>query len=138
MDDGRAAEILQKAGQRATPARITVLSILRGLPQPCTHGEVAELAERRHQPIDKVTLYRVLDWLVEHGFAHRIAGEDRIWRFNAVAEELHRHAHFHCNGCGKVFCLEDLHPAISVSLPRGYRMDGAEITVQGACPRCQP
>jgi Fur family ferric uptake transcriptional regulator len=80
----------------------------------------------------------VLDWLVARGLAHRIAGDDRVWRFNAAAERHGReqHAHFKCSGCGEVTCLEAAPPPRRVALPAGYRAHEVEFTVKGVCAGC--
>lgn len=122
---------------RATPARVRVLETLLAAPHALSHAEV-EAHLSQSGPLDRVTLYRVLDWLVERGIAHRIAGEDRCWRYNAVGQSEHGHAHFHCNACGQVFCLSELQPAFALHLPPGYRYQQAELRIQGLCPACNP
>lgn len=129
------AESLIQPHGRATPARVRVLDILLAAPHALSHAEVEARLDAPDSP-DRVTLYRVLDWLVSQGLAHKIAGDDRAWRFNAVARENHGHAHFHCNRCGQVFCLSELQPAFAFNLPPGYLYQKAELTIQGLCPRC--
>lgn len=86
-------------------------------------------------PVDRVTLYRVLDWLVEQGLAHRVAGLDRVWRFSIAHESHASHAHFQCNRCGKVICLGEA-ATNRVPLPRGFRSEAVELTVKGRCAEC--
>lgn len=129
-------ERLRAQGARGTPARVAVLDILLAAPAALTHQEIEHAARDRGLAADRVTLYRVLDWLVAKGLAHKIAGEDRVWRFNAMDQEGHGHAHFHCTGCGQVFCLDALTPSFALALPPGYRFEHAELTLQGLCPRC--
>jgi len=131
-----ARELLQQDGERITAAREAILDILLQAPRALTHPSVEQEARARGLNADRVTVYRVLDWLVAHGYAHRIAGEDRVWRFNAATRGNHGHAHFHCQQCGQVFCLNDLQPVFSLNLPEGFRFDGAELTIQGLCPQC--
>lgn len=128
-----ALTLIQPHG-RTTPARVHVLEVLLAAPHALTHTEV-EARLGKDCP-DRVTLYRVLDWLVTNGLAHKIAGEDRAWRFNAVDRANHGHAHFHCTRCGQVFCLSELQPAFAFNLPPGYQYQKAELTIQGLCPRC--
>ena len=129
---------LLDAGVRGTPAREQVLAILLAATRALSHQEVEAAAHEHGLEFDRVTLYRVLDWLVTQGLAHKIEGRDRVWRFNAVTvtETEHGHAHFHCTRCGKVFCLEQMQPSFAVSLPTGFRFEKAELTVQGLCPGC--
>ncbi len=134
MDAFPQAESLIRARQgRATPARLRVLATLLAAPRALTHHE---LETALGEPFDRVTLYRVLDWLVKERLAHKIAGDDRVWRFNAVAAQTHPHAHFRCTGCGKVFCLENLSTSFALDLPTGFRAEHVDLTVAGRCPNC--
>ena len=129
-------DLLAKAGARITPAREAVLDILLAAPRALSHLEVEQAARERGLNADRVTLYRVLDWLVTQRIAHKIEGRDRVWRFNAVVEDDHAHAHFHCTRCGRVFCLELPEPRMAPALPPGFRFEKAELTLQGVCPEC--
>lgn len=129
------AEALIRSHGRATPARVSVLDVLLAAPHALSHAELEAHLDGDPGP-DRVTLYRVLDWLVSQGLAHKIAGDDRAWRFNAVARENHGHAHFHCTRCGQVFCLSELQPAFAFNLPPGYLYQKAELSIQGLCPSC--
>lgn len=133
-----ARDRLLAAGVRTTPAREHVLGILTLAQNAMSHQEIETAARAQGLDFDRVTLYRVLDWLVTHGLAHKIEGRDRIWRFNAVqvTETEHGHAHFHCTRCGKVFCLEQMQPSFALTLPAGFRFEKAELTLQGLCPSC--
>lgn len=129
----RALGRLRATGERATVIRERVLAALVEAKRPLSHHEL----ESQLAPIDKVTLYRVLDWLVARRIAHRVAGGDRVRRF-AVAEPRHaEHAHFECLRCSALSCLSGL-PArsLAISLPRGYRLDTVELTARGLCAQC--
>lgn len=137
-----AAAIINKHGVRSTPARVAVLAALLAAHEALTHHDVEERLRRGHD-IDRVTLYRVLEWLVEQGFAHKLAGEDRVRRFSASGRVArggaqgsgHAHAHFECVECGRVVCLDEARmPTIPV--PHGFRRREVEVTVKGCCDRC--
>jgi Fur family ferric uptake transcriptional regulator len=129
----RARVRLRATGERATAIRERVLAALLEAKRPVSHHEL----ESQLAPIDKVTLYRVLDWLVAQRIAHRVAGDDRVRRF-AVAEPRHaEHAHFECLRCSAVSCLSDLPSrSLAVTIPHGYRLDTVELTAKGLCARC--
>ena len=131
-----ALTMIQDQGSRATAARVSVLNVLLSANYALTHGEIEQALGVKDGEIEKVTLYRVLEWLVEQELAHRIVGADRVWRFNAQRHPVPQHAHFNCNDCGKVFCLENLNPVFAVTLPRGFRLEKAEVALQGLCPGC--
>jgi len=88
--------------------------------------------------IDRVTLYRVLDWMVESGLAHRVTDAQRVFRFSiaeASAPAHDAHAHFRCADCGKVFCLQDVAVA-PPTLPKGFSGKSVELCVTGRCAHC--
>jgi Fur family ferric uptake transcriptional regulator len=148
---------VRAAGLRATEARIRVLAELSAAGDLLSHHDLEQaLGQGRGRGgIDRVTLYRVLDSLVEAGLAHRVAGGDRVWRFGCtldarstagpnassgtLSEAHQRHAHFQCSDCGRIVCLREM-PAVrhrrSLRVPRGYRPETVELTVKGRCPGC--
>ena len=128
--------LIRETGARATRARLSVLDILLAADHALTHAELEQALEQADGGIERVTLYRVLDWLVSNELAHKVVGADRVWRFNAQCEPVDRHAHFNCSGCGRVFCLEAPSPLSRLSLPRGFSLDKAELSIEGHCPDC--
>lgn len=122
---------LQATGERGTAIRERVLAALVEAKRPLSHQEL----ESRLAPIDRVTLYRVLDWLVAQEIAHRVAGDDRVRRFAFVDPRHGAHAHFECSRCSAVTCLTEL-PALALEVPRGYRLERLELTAKGLCARC--
>ena len=132
-----AQRLIRKAGERLTASRAAVLAALLEARSALTHREI-EAALAASVPVDRVTVYRVLDRLVALGLAHRIPGEDRTWRFRASRAPAHGpHAHFTCSRCGKTVCLEDVAVPPRVKLPRGFVPQKVELTVQGLCAACQ-
>lgn len=131
------SRLLRERGARVTPARLRVLALLRTSDRGLSHHDV-EQALADDTPVDRVTLYRVLDWLVEQGLAHKVADEQRVFRFSAAerADAPHAaHAHFVCDDCGKVFCLDDLLP-VAPRLPAGFASTQVEFAVHGHCAHC--
>lgn len=106
---------LRAVSVRVTPARVKVLAALLGAQRALSHQDMQEsFAE-----MDRVTLYRALDCLMAAGLTHKIAGDDRVFRYSAGSEHSerggatasqraptqHQHGHFKCTRCAKVFCL---------------------------------
>jgi Fur family ferric uptake transcriptional regulator len=143
---------LQNASVRATAARIKVLSALLGAERALSHQDVQDtLAD-----MDRVTLYRALDCLTDAGLAHKIAGDDRVFRYSAGAEHAehgiaprhgnampnHQHGHFKCTRCARVFCLDSigeeglLQDALQETLGKGFQSHDIEFTIKGWCADC--
>jgi len=133
---------LRGLGSRVTEPRVRVLAVLMAGADPLSHQAVCD-ALPDDSGIDRVTVYRVLDWLVAGGIVHKTAGADRVFRFSlaehdAAREAAHRsHSHFHCTQCGRDFCLEAEPPAMPKAvLPPGFAADHAELTIKGCCADC--
>ena len=124
-------------GARVTFARVEVLSILRSAKLPLSHSDIEAIAEQAFAKIDRVTLYRVLDWLVEIGLAHKVANTRGVFCFTAVQADIRHkeHAHFRCNDCGNVICL-DIAPPPLPKLPNGFNIATVELDISGECPDC--
>jgi Fur family ferric uptake transcriptional regulator len=122
-------------GERVTEARVRVLACLSEAKRALSHHDLETALPPRS--IDRVTLYRVLDWLVEKSLAYRLAGTGRVSRYMASDREHGTHAHFQCRECGKTICLEGVSTqGLALTVPRGYRPEASELTVRGACAEC--
>ena len=140
-------DLLRAAGLRRTPVRVAVLARLTIAPRPLA---APDLIRCLGDDVDEVTVYRTLNTLAEHKLAHRVRGDDGAWRYaaspnpaaTATADEPHDHphAHFVCDSCGTVECLEQLPlPQDLVppkTLGRRYDVTHAELVVHGTCPKC--
>ncbi|MDB5922640.1 MAG: transcriptional repressor [Betaproteobacteria bacterium] len=131
-----AEAMIRESGARVTRARVEVLAVLLKAERALSHHDV-ERRLNRSLGVDRVTVYRVLDWLSGCGLAHKIAGEDRISRYNA-AEHAHSraHAHFQCGRCGTVVCLDDADAPTEVPVPTGFVPHEVVLTVKGLCATC--
>jgi Fur family ferric uptake transcriptional regulator len=132
-----AERAIRAAGERLTAPRAAVLETLLAARQALTHHEIEQALAPR-LAVDRVTVYRVLDWLVALGLAHRLAGEDRTWRFLASQGEGHAaHAHFMCSRCGRTVCLDEVAVPPAVKVPRGFEPSHVELNVKGVCAACR-
>jgi Fur family ferric uptake transcriptional regulator len=130
------AERIRALGARATPARVAVMRLLDAADRALSHHDI-EAALQGHG-FDRVTLYRVLDWMVESGLAHRVTDAQRVFRFSVAAIDApahDRHAHFRCEDCGKVFCLDDV-PVTRPALPAGFSSSAVALSITGHCGHC--
>ncbi len=133
-----AKDLIGATGERITAARVQVLALLLAAPRALTHHEIEEELDPVLD-IDRVTVYRVLEWLTQQHLAHKISFADRVWRFNAApAQHDPRHAHFMCTCCGEVICLQQMPTNSLPRLPRGYLPEAMEVTVRGLCRECSP
>ena len=126
--------LIRAAGARVTPARIRVLQLLSAAPVPLSHHDIETALGA--DSLDRVTLYRVLDWLVEAGLATKRVDERRVWRFSLAEGGAHGgHVHFRCDGCGRVFCLDAPAP-VPPAIPDGFTLARADYDLAGRCAEC--
>lgn len=131
-----ARDLIAAHGGRVTRTRVAVIEALQASPHPLSHDEIGASLNTAGIAHDRVTLYRALDWLVEQGIAQRIAGGERAWRFEIRRDSAHRHAHFHCEHCGQILCLEDIPADTALALPAGFALERSELVLHGACADC--
>lgn len=92
---------------------------------------------------DRVTIYRVLDRLVEAGLCDRRVGADRVNRFSRHVEAASGHI-FECDQCHKVLALpsDPELPKVMSRLGRELRKQGIDtrhtaLTLHGTCGECR-
>ena len=133
-----ALELVAEKGVRLTPVRRRVLEILLEDHRAMGAYDVLQrLAEDGfgHQP---PVAYRALDFLVQHGLAHRL---QRLNAFAACLHPGHDHppAFLICRACDKLAEL----PAAPVrdaltelAATTGFTVERATIEALGLCPAC--
>lgn len=134
VQSGSVTDLIRQMGARATPARVLVLEYLRSAHGSVTHSELEKAVGA--SGVDRVTLYRVLEWLCESGVASRCPDANRVYRYALIDLGEHaEHAHFRCETCGGVFCLSDSQPVLP-ALPPGFALRHADFNLSGDCARC--
>lgn len=142
-----ARELLRKAGLRVTAVRVGIVEALGAAKSALDAQGVFE--SLRSASADRVTVYRTLNTLVESGLAHRVDPGDRIFRYGLTdhshcngEEHRHEHAHFVCDACGVVECIDDaeviVRPRKSPLAERRFRVRQQDVTLHGTCERCGP
>lgn len=128
-----------KAGLRLTPVRRRALEVLleshRALGAYDVLARLAEDGLGKQPP----AAYRALDFLVEHGLAHKI---ERLNAYTACAHPGSDHAPIFmiCRGCDTVAegCLPSPTSLIGDQAARaGFQTDRVAIEAEGLCPDCQ-
>ena len=135
----RAEAITQAAGARLTPVRRRVLEIL--LEEHKALGAYDVLARLATEGFGNQppVAYRALEFLVEHGLAHRI---QRLNAFTACVHpgEDHAPAFLICRLCHMVAEAEASAARASLDAEAaraGFRVERSTIEALGLCPACQ-
>lgn len=88
--------------------------------------------------VNRVTIYRILERLVEEGSIHKVVNTDGAMKFalchNCSVTHHHNHIHFSCIECKEVTCLEDVVPSFKLS--KQYEVIDVNFMLSGRCPDC--
>ncbi len=133
------AEMLSDAGLSATEHRLRILEVVGNNSHPLSAADIFETL-RRSCSINRVTVYRILETLVEKKVVERLSGGGRSFFYGLAPNDRHDpHPHFYCRQCGRMDCL---HPeSIAMDLA-GFRrifpgrIQHVEVRVDGLCQGC--
>jgi len=122
--------------ERSSATKTHILSILEEKKQALAHKDIQLLLDNS---VDRVTIYRALDRLVDEGKIHKVTGMEGIVQYaichNCNKEEHHHnHIHFHCVQCETISCIEKVEPKFK--LPDGYTVENVQCMVSGICTNC--
>lgn len=131
---------MKKAIQRnrKSESKTQILSILQKHKSAMSHKEFLSFLE---DSMDRVTIYRALDRLVEEGKIHKVVNLSGVLQYALCNEcatnehhQHHQHVHFSCQKCQKTICLETVKPKIE--LPEGFLVKEQQILISGVCNGC--
>jgi Fur family ferric uptake transcriptional regulator len=133
-------ELLSGANIKATPNRVRVLEAVGNNSFPLFAGDIYNIL-KRNSTINRVTVYRILDLLVEHGVVERISTGGRAFYNGLAPNDHHRpHPHFYCKNCGQMDCLSPESLVVDTEpLWKTYpgRIDKVEVRIDGICKNCE-
>jgi Fur family zinc uptake transcriptional regulator len=135
----RGEAIAASKGLRLTPVRRRALEILLAEHRALGAYEVLERLAAEGYGNQPPVAYRALDFLVRHGFAHRIR---RLNAFIACTHpgEAHEAAFFICSRCNSI--AEAPGRAIRAAMDEaartlGFEVERTSIEAVGLCPACR-
>ena len=126
-------------GARLTPLRARVLELVWQSHRPLGAYAILDELRKENRSAAPPTVYRALDFLLEHGLVHRLAS------LNAVVG-CRRPGHagsgqfLICRACGNAAEINDegIERAIVRSATtEGFRVKGHSVEVSGICPDCR-
>ena len=151
----KAAALCARNGSRLTPQRREILSLILSAGKPVGAYDLLEQIKTPERKPAPPTVYRALEFLLEHGLIHRI---ERLSAFVPCVHLLHAHhtddcsqkykddtPHLHtaqfliCRECKSTSEISTPHilEAIKQSCqPRGFIAQNAFIEIEGLCSGC--
>lgn len=123
---------------RITPVRLELLQYFHTSKKALSH---ADLENKFVQKFDRVTIYRTLSSFVENGLLHKILDDSGTAKYalcmhnNIDHHHTDNHVHFKCTSCDKIECLHDIEIPV-LKLPKKYKMQNANLLLEGTCANC--
>lgn len=123
---------------RLTKQKKTILACIRRFrPIHPTSGMIYEKVKKEIPNISLGTVYRNLNSLREMGFVEEIPTHNEPSQFDSRVDA---HLHFRCEGCGKLFEIED--PVILTANQKrinekGFQSRRSTVLYFGICKDCQ-
>ena len=133
-----AEEICRRTGARLTPQRRMVLETVLSAKTPLTAYEVLDQLRPRDASATPASVYRSLEFLISHGFVHRI---ESTKTFVACTMPEHEHPNqlLICRQCGTTIEAGDhdlADAAEQLSRRLGFSLDRKTVELVGICSSC--
>ena len=133
------AELLEGRGLEPIVNRMRVLEVIGGNPSPLSAQEIFTTLIRTTD-INRVTVYRILDLLVEKGLVERLSSRGRSQVYGMAPNPNHpAHPHFHCRSCGALQCLQPGSLKVDLAgIERSFagEVQAVEVRLEGICRNC--
>ncbi len=133
------ATFCRRRGGRLTKQRRAVLATLLSVKRPLSAYEIRDILHHADPSLTPASVYRCLDFLLEHGLVHRL---ETTRAFVACEHPDHPHAvrFLICRQCGAVVEAEDTRIAAaaeSLGQRMGFALDHHAVELTGLCSDCQ-
>ena len=122
-------DLLKEGGLKRTKLRIALLNHFLSAKHAPSYLEIKGVLEEN---VDKSTLYRNLTAFEEASIIHRI---DHSGVTQYAFGKDHHHAHFVCDQCETVYCVENA-GVTAINVPNGFKTKVVQTIVRGTCSYC--
>jgi Fur family ferric uptake transcriptional regulator len=133
------ADLLESRGLESIPNRVRIMEIVGNSSSPLSAQDIHGTMSRTRE-INRVTIYRILDLLVEKGLLEKISTADRAFHFGLAPNSNHpAHPHFYCRDCGVIECLSPESLRLEMeALNRTFPgvIEKAAVRLDGVCRTC--
>jgi Fur family transcriptional regulator, zinc uptake regulator len=132
-------DVCARRGLQMTPLRQSILAILGESPAPLgAYAIIEALSKREGKPIAPPTVYRTLEFFLEHGFVHKIESRNAYAPCEHIGHP-HQSVLLLCEKCGRSDEIEDL--ALARALQEtadrvGFLARRRMIELVGLCRDC--
>lgn len=122
--DKQLKELLTQKKLKCTRSRVAILRVLHQADKPLDFEEIkAKLTIKT----DKATFYRNMIKFEEKGIIVKFESPQRKWYFELAKDQ---HAHFICENCNKISCID-------LEIPKNLQnLHVSSMLIKGQCKEC--
>jgi Fur family transcriptional regulator, zinc uptake regulator len=135
----RADALAAERGLALTTLRRQVYTLIAQSERPVGAYELLAALEPQRGRVPPTTVYRALDFLVEHGFVHRIESKNAFFACCLMGEP-HQSQFLMCDACGDTVEIpgDGLATQLSHSAPaHGFEVHHQVVELSGLCAACK-
>ena len=128
----------EQRGLRLTPLRKEVLELIAAMAKPVKAYDLLDQLRDKHGNAAPPTVYRALDFLLEHGFIHKLESINAYVSCHHPAE-AHQVPFLICDVCASAqeVCDERVAGLIEAQARAfGFRAQAQTLEVHGVCKQC--
>lgn len=138
MDKCSTEKLLKNTNTKMTSARSRLLDIILDSSTPLTANRLHEKLTESIKS-DLATVYRALKIFTEKGIVRAINLDGDTVYYEKACEHNPLHAHFYCESCGKVECLDPFgfdETASFLKMAKNKDINSVELILKGRCNKC--
>lgn len=131
------SKMCAQRGVRPTPLRARVWECLRRFDKPVGAYDIVKALEPSGGDAPPVSVYRVLDFLAQNGFAHRLPASNAYMPCGRL-EEKHSPAVLICSVCGGTQEIDADKAFKELKKAAGkFKIKSAAAVMEGICAKCR-
>jgi len=138
MEKCVATELLKSTNTKMTEARSRILDLILDSNSPQTANDLhKQLSD--DTSIDLATVYRALKIFNEKGLVRTIHIDGDTAYYEKSCRHNPLHAHFLCESCGAVECLNPFgfdESSAFIRMAQGKEISKVELVIKGRCAKC--
>ena len=126
-------------GLRLTPLRANALRLIADAGRPLKAYDLLDQMKATHEAAAPPTVYRALDFLLEHGFIHKLSSINAYVGCHHPGAAQHAVPFLICNRCQSATELEDEHIVEALDArarATGFVPQAQTLEVHGLCAAC--
>lgn len=129
----------EQRGLRLTPIRANALRLIANAGRPIKAYDLLDQMKATHDAAAPPTVYRALDFLLEHGFIHKLASINAYVGCHHPGAAQHAVPFLICDSCQSATELEDERIVESLDArarAMGFTPQAQTLEVHGLCANC--